>query len=164
MRVVCDAGPLIHLSWIDRLQILHDLFDQILIPSVVKNEVLLPGGTFRGLPSLRVFLESTAIDIRDPDARFMADLPDILHQGEVAAIALMKEIGGDILALDDGRARIEAIRLGIPITGTVGILRRARDRRILPLAMPYLIELQHLGFWISEAVIDQIRSEERHRE
>ncbi len=43
MRAVADAGPLIRLSWIDRLDLLGALFDQVLVPVAVWNEVTPPG-------------------------------------------------------------------------------------------------------------------------
>ncbi|MBI4306814.1 MAG: hypothetical protein HY678_10895 [Chloroflexi bacterium] len=35
MRAVTDAGPLIHLSWLDRLDLFHLLFDEVIAPAAV---------------------------------------------------------------------------------------------------------------------------------
>lgn len=161
MRAVFDAGPLIHLSWIDQLQLLHVVFDRVLIPSVVRDEVLRPNDDIRGIAAVRNLFASEMIEVRNlSDAAVAEGLVGFLDRGEAAAIALMREVSADILVLDDGRARYEALRQGIPITGTIGILRRARDREVLPAVTPYLIQLRQYGFWISDAVFNQIQAEE----
>lgn len=38
MRVVSNAGPIIHLSWIDRLSLLPQLFEEVLVPVAVRDE------------------------------------------------------------------------------------------------------------------------------
>ncbi len=46
MRAVSDAGPLIHLSWIDQLALLDRLFEEVIVPPAVRDEVLAsPAGT-----------------------------------------------------------------------------------------------------------------------
>lgn len=40
MRVVLDAGPIIHLSWIDRLDLLDAIFEEVLLPAAVRDEIL----------------------------------------------------------------------------------------------------------------------------
>jgi predicted nucleic acid-binding protein len=83
-----------------------------------------------------------------------------LDAGESQAIALMRELGADILLLDDRRARATAQRLGLPFTGTVGILRRARDLGLVPAVAPVVEELRRRGFRISSELLDEIRREE----
>ena len=81
--------------------------------------------------------------------------------GEAAALELTRQLRADIVLLDDRRARVEAERLGMPMTGTVGLLKQARDRGMIPSVMPALAELRRLGFWCSDALIERIQREER---
>lgn len=53
MRAVANAGPLIHLSWIGRLDLLPALFDEVLVPLAVQDEVLHAGPDVLGLAALR---------------------------------------------------------------------------------------------------------------
>ncbi|HLB12979.1 MAG TPA: DUF3368 domain-containing protein, partial [Dehalococcoidia bacterium] len=83
-----------------------------------------------------------------------------LDPGEFEAIALMREVEAGVLLLDDRRARATGERLGLPLTGTVGILRAARQRGLVPAVVPILEELRRLGFRISDGLVDDLRREE----
>jgi hypothetical protein len=53
-----------------------------------------------------------------------------LEPGESESIALALEIGADLLLIDERRGRAEADRLGIKITGLLGILVEAKRKKI----------------------------------
>jgi predicted nucleic acid-binding protein len=80
----------------------------------------------------------------------------LLDSGEAASIALAFEIPNALLILDDLKARKEAAKLGFRVTGTLGILTRAKKRGLIKQIAPYLSELQNSGFRISESVVDEI--------
>jgi predicted nucleic acid-binding protein len=40
VRAVSNAGPIIHLSWIGRLDLLATVFEEVLVPLAVREEVL----------------------------------------------------------------------------------------------------------------------------
>lgn len=46
------------------------------------------------------------------------------------------------------------------MTGTLGILRTARDRGLVPAVLPLLAELRRLGFRISDELVAEVRREE----
>lgn len=75
----------------------------------------------------------------------------------------MQEVEADLLLLDDRRARGIARHLGLPLTGTIGILRMARDHELLTVVMPLLDELRRHGFRIGTDVVEQVRREETPR-
>lgn len=52
MTAVADSGPLIHLSWIDRLDFLELLFDEVIVPTAVRDEVLVSPADTIGLDRL----------------------------------------------------------------------------------------------------------------
>ncbi|MFO0362168.1 MAG: DUF3368 domain-containing protein [Flavobacteriales bacterium] len=80
----------------------------------------------------------------------------LVDSGEAASIALAFEIPNALLILDDLKARKEAAKLGFRVTGTLGILTRAKKRGLIKQIVPYLSELQNSGFRISESVVDEI--------
>jgi len=104
VRAVTDAGPLIHLSWIGHLNLLPALFDEVLVPLAVQDEVSRADTNVRGLVALR---EAFAADwlkgqtVSDPAA--VAALLTYLDRGESEAIVLMREAGADLLLLDERR-------------------------------------------------------------
>lgn len=165
MRAVSDAGPLIHLSWIDRLDLLPLLFDEIVTPVAVRDEVLRAGPDIPGATSLREALAAGWPSVRPVRDRAAVEaLRAELDHGEAEAIVLMRELDADIVLLDDRRARVYALQLGLSVTGTLGILRAARDRGLLPAVLPLLAELRRRGFRISAELVEQIRQEEAERE
>ncbi|MCA1723183.1 MAG: DUF3368 domain-containing protein [Thermomicrobia bacterium] len=61
---------------------------------------------------------------------------------------------------DDAAARLIAAQRGIRVTGTLGILRAAREQGFIPSALSLLLELRQRGLWISEALVESVRREE----
>jgi uncharacterized protein len=161
MKVVSNAGPLIHLSWIGQLNLLQQLYDEFIVPNRVREEVLQANDDVPGVSELRAVFATGWIHVHLVESRKDVEaLESILDAGESEAIVLAREVQADVLLLDDRRARREAERQGVPISGTVGILRSARDRALIPAVLPLLIELRCLGFRSSEALLEQIRREE----
>lgn len=164
MRAVANAGPLIHLSWIDRLDLLPALFDEVLVPLGVQDEVLHAAPDVRGLATLRTAFATDWLRVQtrsDPSA--VATLRTELDRGEAEAIVLMQAVEADLLLLDDRRARMIARRHGLPLTGTIGILRMAKDHELLSVVTPLLDELRRHGFRIGMNVVEQVRREETPR-
>ena len=50
-----------------------------------------------------------------------------LHEGEVEVMILSKEIGADVVIIDDANAKKHAKYLGLPVTGTLGVLIKAKQ-------------------------------------
>jgi predicted nucleic acid-binding protein len=69
-----------------------------------------------------------------------------LGAGESEVLALAEEITNATVVLDDRRARQYARLLNIKITGTLGILLKAKKTGGLPAVRPIIEQLQVLGF------------------
>lgn len=162
MRAVLDAGPIIHLSWIDYLALLGDLFDEAVVPPAVRDEVLAPPEGTLGLEQIQAAFDSGALTVRapSPPTTMRAGSPASLGAGERAAIALAEELGAELLVTDDAGARREAMRRGLRVTGTLGVLREAREGGRIPAVLPLHLELHRFGFWISPALIARIEQDE----
>ncbi len=164
MKAVSNAGPLIHLSWLGRLELLYELFDVVVVPGAVRREVLEGRLDAPGLSILRQafsasLIQTTVVAHENLESR----MPASLHRGEIEAISLAEREHADILLLDDRVARNEAMRRGLPITGTIGLLHEARERGIIPAVIPLLEELRSRGFRVSSELIERIRREETAR-
>lgn len=161
MKAVSDAGPSIHLSWIGRLDLLGLLFAEVLVPRAVALEVLrTPAGTL-GIGALRARLATPWLRIQDvADQEAVSTLRRTIDLGEAEAIVLAHEADTDLLLVDDRLARLEATSRGLPISGTLGILRRARQWDLIPAACPLVDELRRHGSWVSDALVEQLRREE----
>jgi predicted nucleic acid-binding protein len=79
-----------------------------------------------------------------------------LHEGEVEVMLLAKELNADLVIIDDGLARKHAKYLNLTLTGTIGVLLRAKERCIIPEIKPILDDLRSVGFFISENICREI--------
>lgn len=115
MRLVTNTSPLIFLAKIDALPLLHDCFAEILAPPAVGKETRL---------SLPPFVRRTHLS--ELSRAWVQGALGALHQGELEAMALARETGTELIALDDRMARDKARQLGLTPIGTVGLLMLAR--------------------------------------
>jgi hypothetical protein len=78
---------------------------------------------------------------------------DELGAGERQAIALAVASGA-VLSIDDRLGRVVARRLGLRVSGAVGVLVEARRRGLIPVVRPILEELRRHGYWLSDSLFD----------
>jgi len=149
MAAVADTSPLILLAKVNRLTLLQDLYGDVLIPPLVAMEVRAkPDST---PPELDQFIGSGRI--RVPQNRAQVQRLSVhLGMGEAEAIALASELPGAVLIMDDAEGRRAAQRLGVRVTGVLGVLIKAKVRGIIPAIAPILDQLVAEGFWLSEAM------------
>lgn len=79
-----------------------------------------------------------------------------LDLGEASAIALALEMVDILLVLDDLKGRKEAERLGFRITGTLGILFKAKKVGLIPDLKSYVEKLKGVGFRLSPQIEEEI--------
>jgi predicted nucleic acid-binding protein len=157
MTAVSNAGPLIHLAKIGRLNLLKDIFHEIIIPKTVKVEVI-DKGKEKGKPD--AFLIDAVDWIRvmgDPvNADQLAEKVGI-HRGEACAILLAKSLSVPVL-LDDSDARKFALGLGLEVVGSVGIIIKAVRLGLIS-KEDWLKDLEKLAnvMWLSVDVYEKAR-------
>ena len=154
---VADAGPLIALARVEKLQLLRSLFGDGLIPPAVHQEVQAgsgrPGATRIGEVLSAGWLRVTPL----ADDAQAADLVRIVDAGEAEAIALCLERSARFLLIDDAKGRKVAQRAGIPLVGVAGVLLVAKSRCLLVALSPVLKELAGVGYRLSRQLIDGVR-------
>jgi predicted nucleic acid-binding protein len=72
-----------------------------------------------------------------------------LDKGEASAIALALETRDCSIILDDMKARKVAEKLGLEITGTLGVIVKAKKEGIIPSVKPFLAKLKETNFRLS---------------
>jgi uncharacterized protein len=145
--VVSDTSPIRALANLDLLSLLGLLFDQVLIPPAVSDELDRAGVKLNApsgqLPAWMV--------VRPPsDVVRVAELRRELDLGESEAISLAIEIGSTEILIDEHDGRQVARRLGLEPVGVIGLLVRGKGRGHVPAVLPLLDRLQNeLNFFIS---------------
>ena len=142
--MISNATSLICLSKINKIDLLRKIYSFVLIPSAVKNEVLIEGKG--GFSIINNAIESGWIKIADPKKNHNLGL----GAGENQAINLAKE-RKDSIILDDAFAIKAAKAFNIPIVRTTTVVFTALQKRIITKAQALGI-LNHLieyGYYIS---------------
>lgn len=123
MKVVVNATPLISLALLGRLSLLKQMFEEVIVPLAVHEEVVVHGVGRPGSEALAAADWLTVIPI---DAS-MANEPLLLglDAGELEVLLLARQITPDWVIVDERLARSVAFALGLPVKGTLGILLAA---------------------------------------
>ena len=153
MIVVSDAGPLIYLGSVGQLALLQELFDRVVVPRQVWDEVVGAGAGRLGSAAVAA---ASWIDVRTPaDSPLTEHLLRILDAGEAAAIGLCHELHADLLLCDDLEARRVAAAEGIRVVGTLGLLVRGKRAGFLEAVRPIVNAMLALGLRVSPDLIDE---------
>jgi predicted nucleic acid-binding protein len=139
--VIADSGPLIALREIDRLDLLQVLFGRVTIPIIVAREV---APTIPKLPGW--------IDVeRSPVGGAPGEWTH-LDDGERAALLLARAMSARLVVIDDLDGRNAAIRSGLAITGTAGVLLLAKRAGLVAEVWPLLDQLSDAGFYLGREI------------
>ena len=142
-EVVSNASPLIALAGIEQLELLHRLFERVVIPSAVRDEVQ-DDRTRTALQAADWIVTQTIHDT------FAAQvLRESLGAGESEAIVLAQELSADWLLMDDRTARRKAEVTGLRVVGTLGLLLMGKSAGYLSALMPLLDGLRQTDFHLS---------------
>jgi len=152
MIIVSDTSPINYLILIGHINLLAELFEQIVIPQAVYSELSDPEAPdivrnwIATLPNwLKVQIVSKSKDA----------IADLLDPGESEAILLTQELNADLLLLDDMKARRIAIERGLVITGILGIIDRAATMNLIDLSAA-VQSLQNTSFWASDSLLQRL--------
>ena len=150
--IVTNTTPIISLALVGQLNLLHRLYDQVVIPPAVQNEILAGGASGIGIAELKKSDWLIVAALRDSSR---ADLLSDLDRGEAEAIALAQELGAGLLIIDERIARKHARRLGLKITGTLGVLLEAKEHGFIPAVKPLIEKLVQGGIRLGADVIEE---------
>lgn len=157
MIVVADTSPLNYLILIGHSDVLPRLFGDVLIPQMVLDEL---GGS-GAPPEILDWLEAAPEWLEVvPFASTPSASLDHLDAGERDAIQLAVELSADLVLLDDRKARFVAKRLGLSITGTIGILDKAARSGLINIS-DAVDSLSRTDFYVSEDILQALLNSHR---
>jgi len=121
--VVSNSSPWIFLCQLGIIEPALSLFKQIFISSSASEEILSKRNkAASALGELQKGMHVTVLEAKN--FRLLNALGSRLGRGEAEAITIAIETEADNVALDDHVARSEAMRLGLQVKDTLGIIRR----------------------------------------
>jgi uncharacterized protein len=154
MIIVSDTSPISNLAAIGQLELLQKLYGNVIIPTAVYQEILNSGHTDPAVLAIKSvnWIQTYSIT----NNTLFQTLQNILDIGEAEAITLAVELNADRLIVDERRGRKEAIRLGLRVTGILGILLAAKQQGLVSFIQPLLDDLIANGFWIREELYAEL--------
>jgi predicted nucleic acid-binding protein len=132
VRVVSNASPLIALARIDHLDLVPKLYQTIVIPTQVYNEVVIAGAGLPGAGQVARAEWIQIIPLSDTVALRSSREKTGLGMGELAAILLARELKADLVLMDEWKARRHAVAEGLAVQGCIGILEILYRKKLLP--------------------------------
>lgn len=161
--VLCNAGPLIVLGKLNRLELLAELYGEIQVPSAAYEEAVTQGLALgmTDARTIQLFWQAKSWPIVEVTATLLAAYkpPVSLDPGETEVLALAQTLPDALVLLDDETARAEARRLGLRVRGTLGVLTQAYHARLLSFPEIELL-LREIAarpdIWISAKLCEQV--------
>jgi predicted nucleic acid-binding protein len=152
-KVVVNTTPLIALSHVGHMDILRKMYGEILIPEAVYREL-----SAKPESICKVAVDNSrdwilVKEIQNQMAKSMYKTQ--LHEGEVEVMILAKEIGADIVIIDDANAKKHAKYLELPVTGTLGVLIKAKQNGYIDELKPILNRMIENGIYISQDLVER---------
>ncbi|KAF0108869.1 MAG: hypothetical protein FD146_755 [Anaerolineaceae bacterium] len=150
--VVCDTGPLIHLSEAGALEFLEHA-GVVLIPPVVKTEFMRNTAGLLLPAWIKIFPVGRSVA-----AQARKWISADIDAGEAQAIGLAIQEDANWFLTDDGRARRFAESLGLEVHGSVGLLLWAAASGSIKFraeAHRLLDALARSSLWVSEKVLHE---------
>lgn len=155
-KVVSNSSPIIHLAKIGKLSLLREYFNTIMVPESVFKECVAEGKDRKEVEAIKKAEWIRVAEVQDK--KLVKLLQSSLDDGESEAIALSLESGADLILLDDSdaSAREKARIYGLTVTGTLGVLLRAKKDRKISSLKENIIKLRDSGFWVSDFVEERL--------
>ena len=155
MIVVSDATPIISLAKIDMLDALGRLYNEVLLPQAVYDEVCCnsvftnEAEMVKSCTFIKVGMASNIQSVKILRAAG-------LDLGESEAIVLADSLPDSLLLMDERKGRQIASSMGIRITGTMGVLMQAKNNGLIDSIKPLLDVLINVNIRISDSLYHAI--------
>jgi len=143
-RIISNTSCLIALSNIGRLEILHELYGTVVITPEVRSEF------GEALPDW-----ISVNSVSDPSKTKL--IQHTLDLGESSTIALAMESEDPLLILDDKKARQFSKSIGLTLTGTLGVIVKAKQSGFIAEDIATIVsEFRQRGFRIPFGIEEEL--------
>lgn len=155
--IISDTSVISNLISIEHIFLLEALYQKVIVPQAVYQELSRYHPIF--LDEIRKekspFLQVKTV--MDKNRVYQLKQRAKLDDGESEAIILALELKTELLLIDERKGRAEAQRLGIKITGLLGVLLEGKTKGLIVAVKPLMDRLiEDSDFWISHLLYDKI--------
>lgn len=147
--VIADTGPVNYLILIRHIELLPRLFERVVLPTIVRDELLdagAPADVRNWAAHLPAWIETHEAPATDASLA-------TLDAGEAAVIALATTLHADLLLIDERKGVNQARRRGFRVTGLLGLLEMAAQAGLVDFGQA-VEQLRRTTFRSPEALLD----------
>ena len=141
--IISDTSTLILFKKIDEFQLLRQVYRNLLIAPEIAYEFQEP------LPD---WIQIQAVS----DTKYQDFLETQIDKGEASVLSLASEFNQPLLLLDDLKARKLAKNLNFNITGTLGIIHKAKSLRLIDAVKPIIEKILLTDFRIAGGIVKEL--------
>ena len=157
--IIFDSSPLINLAKISRLDLIKAIYNHIIIPEAVYDEVVINGLELArdGANKIKNLVDERVIEVKKVENRNLVKAFNLdLDYSESEVLALAIEIEADLVILDESEARHVANKFEISKTGFIGILIKADRLGMVESSRELLDDIIAKGFRIDETLYKKV--------
>ena len=152
-KVVVNTTPLIALANVGKLELLRDLYGEILVPDAVLSEI--KSEPAKSVVKSSSWIKTVSVSYSGENGLFRAKL----HAGEVEVMLLAKEQNADFVIMDDNPAKKTARFMGLKVTGTLGVILKAKKEGLIERVEPVMDAIISDGFYIDSGLRQMVLEE-----
>ncbi|MBQ2276733.1 MAG: DUF3368 domain-containing protein [Lachnospiraceae bacterium] len=158
MKVICNTSPIIGLMSIDRLPLLWQLFDEVLIPQAVEKELCVSSIEHsKEVEAIKEYITEGKLTVYQvKNEEIVKKMYGKLHYGELEVIIGAKECNLPLAIIDERSARKMASEFLIDTIGILGILTLAKKQGLIQCVKLDIDYLRKNGYRISENLYNRI--------
>ena len=150
-RLVTNTSPLLALiAGCGNVDLLRSLYAEVLVPHEVCAEIAAGGGLGFGVAE---FNQAAWLRKWPAPVEPIPLLRNALDKGEAAVIQLAINEGVSHVCIDEPVGRRLARLSGLTVTGSIGVLLRARKEGKVASVREVMQRMRAQGIWLSESVV-----------
>jgi predicted nucleic acid-binding protein len=153
-KVIVNSTPLIALCKVNQLDLLRRLYGEITVPKAVFEEVTKKNDLVRKEVAAASWIHIETVQDTKAKRMYRAKL----HDGEVEVMILAQEYEGEhLVVIDDNAARKTAQFLGLTLTGTLGVLIKAKELGLIDSVMPIVGRMEENEIYFSDSLKARVK-------
>ncbi len=151
-KIISNTTPILSLLKINQIEILKKIYGEIIIPYGVYTEIE-NGKSKKYYIDLKTIKWKKILKLKDrKPLKYLSEL----DKGEAEVIVLAKEIKSDLIIIDEKLGRYFAKKYNLKLTGTLGVLIKAKKLGFFKKIGFLIKRMQENGIWLNQKLINKI--------